>query len=278
MILNFNAGDRVLKCVSSTLVIDRVRQILVIDNGSTDGSLEALHALAARQPTMRIIENGANFGFSKGNNRALRFLLGPYTLFLNPDTAITQEMTVHMLDYLESHPDVGMCGPLILNEDGSEQRGCRRDEPTPLASLKTLIGNRERGINKVGAPLPDGPVEVDAISGACMLVRRDALEDVGPLDEGYFLHCEDLDWCKRFWLKGWKVMFLPQVSITHVKGGSSERRRVRVEWHKHKGMIRYYRKFYRDKYPTVVMYVVYAAVWTRFALLLPVWRVKSMLK
>ena len=111
-----------------------------------------------------------------------------------------------------------------------------------------------------------------------MLVRYEAMKDVGPLDEGYFLHCEDLDWCKRFWQKGWKVMFLPDVTITHSKGGSSRGRQVRVEWHKHKGMARYYRKFYRDRYPRIMMAAVYTAIWARFLLLAPLWAIRSHLR
>ncbi len=276
VILNFNAGNRVVDCVKSAVGIPAVQQILVADNGSTDGSLEKLHALAAQHPSIRIMENGENLGFAKGNNRALPFLLAPYTLFLNPDTLITEEAVNRMLDHMEQHPDTGMAGPLILNEDGTEQRGCRRDDPTPARALKTFLGKRDSGINQTGSPLPRSAQEVDAISGAFMLVRREALEDVGPMDEGYFLHCEDLDWCKRFRDKGWKVVFVPDAQVEHYKGGSSRGRPIRVEWHKHKGMVRYYRKFYKDQYPTTMMWLVYLAVWARFFLLTPVWALKRL--
>ena len=93
------------------------------------------------------------------------------------------------------------------------------------------------------------------------------METVGPLDEGYFLHCEDLDWCERFRQAGLKVLFVPDVSIRHAKGGSSRDRPVRVLWHKHRGMIRYYRKFFRDQYPLPVLWLVSAGVWLRFGLL-----------
>jgi len=276
VIVNFNGGHKILDCINSAIALDDINQIIVADNGSNDGSLEELQSIAKQNARVVLVRNAANIGFSAGNNRAIHFLSASYALFINPDTLISGDAVRKLLTFMSSDPQTGMAGPLILNQDGSEQRACRRDEPTPLAALKTLVGNREKGINKVGKPLPAGPVEVDAISGACMLVRREALEDVGPLDEGYFLHCEDLDWCKRFWLKGWKVMFLPHVSITHAKGGSSHNRRVRVEWHKHKGMARYYRKFYTDQYPRILMYGVYAAIWARFFLLTPVWLLQSL--
>ena len=278
VILNFNTGERILECVTSALESDHIQQIVIADNGSSDGTLEKLLALEEEEPTIRVIKNGKNLGFSQGNNRALPYLTAPYTLFLNPDTLIRKEELGRMLNYMENHPDVGMVGPLILNEDGSEQRGCRRNDPIPTLALKTLIGKRNGGINQVGMPLPASPQAVDAISGACMFVRHEALDDVGPLDEGYFLHCEDLDWCKRFWQKGWKVMFLPDVTITHSKGGSSRNRQLRVEWHKHKGMARYYRKFYKDRYPRIMMLAVYGAIWARFLLLAPVWAIRSHLR
>ena len=274
IIVNYNAGDKLRRAVTGALACPSISQLVVVDNGSRDHSLEGLPP----DPRLRILHHERNLGFSAANNRAIHTIDARYYLLLNPDAVIDEPTIAAMYRFMEDHPKVGMCGPRILNDDGTEQRGCRRDEPTPLAALSTLFGKRGAGINKVDAPLPDHPIEVDAISGACMFVRREALDDVGPLDEGYFLHCEDLDWCKRFWQKGWKVMFLPDVTITHSKGGSSRNRQLRVEWHKHKGMARYYRKFYKDRYPRIVMVAVYAAIWARFLLLAPVWAIRSHLR
>jgi hypothetical protein len=114
-------------------------------------------------------------------------------------------------------------------------------------------------------PVPTQPIEVEATSGAFMLVRRTAVEQVGMLDEGYFMHCEDLDWCWRFLQAGWKILFVPQARAVHKKARSSRTRPIRVELYKHLGMIRFYRKFFRDRYPLLLMWGVAAAVWTRFA-------------
>jgi len=126
-------------------------------------------------------------------------------------------------------------------------------------------------------PLPDHPIEVEAISGACMLVKREAVDDVGLWDEGYFLHCEDLDWCMRFRQKGWKIMFVPDARIYHAQGASSRSRRLFVEWHKHKGMLRFYRKFFRDEYPGILMGLVTVGVWMRFGLVASYWTVRRLL-
>ncbi len=113
--------------------------------------------------------------------------------------------------------------------------------------------------------VPTQPIEVEATSGAFMLVRRTAVEEVGMLDEGYFMHCEDLDWCWRFRQAGWKVLFVPQARVVHKKGRSSRTMPIEVELYKHLGMLRFYRKFLRHRYPVVLMWAVTAAVWIRFA-------------
>ena len=115
--------------------------------------------------------------------------------------------------------------------------------------------------------MPDAPVEVEAISGACMLVRRAAIADVGPMDEGYFLHCEDLDWCMRFLQRDWKILFVPDVTAIHRKGVSSHDRVLRVELYKHQGMVRFYKKFFLALYPRWVSLPLLAGVWLRFVLI-----------
>lgn len=276
VLVSFNAKLLVLRCIKSITTYAAGCNLHISDNDSRDGSKEAIRQLCHYNPLITLHSNNKNLGFSTANNVPLTSIDSELILFLNPDTKLEKNTIPQLISFMDSHPDVGMCGPVILNEDGTEQRGCRRSEPTPLAALKTLIGKRENGINQVGTTLPEEAIEVDAISGAFMMVRKEALDEVGPMDEGYFLHCEDLDWCKRFWLKGWKVMFVPDVSITHFKGGSSRKRPIRVEWHKHKGMVRYYNKFYQDKYPKPFMYLVYSAVWTRFVLMTPIWWLKGL--
>ena len=179
-----------------------------------------------------------------------------------------------MLEAITSYPDVGMAGCLIRNTDGTEQTGCRRSIPTPWRSLLRVLklghlfqnNTLFQDFNLTGSPLPAQPQTIEAISGAFMLVRRSALNQVGPLDPDYFLHCEDLDWCMRFTQAGYQILFVPNVVITHVKGSCSINRPIFVEWHKHKGMLRFYRKFFLDKYPKALMWLVSLGVCLRFGL------------
>ena len=275
IVVNFNGGRLLAETVRSALASTVPVEVIVADNGSADGSMELLHELLGGDPRLRMIENGANLGFSRANNLALQYAGSDYLLFLNPDCLVYPDTLVEILGVISTRSDVGMAGCLIRNPDGTEQAGCRRSIPTPWRSLvrvlhlDRLFGRRGRFRSFVLAedPLPSEPVEVEAISGAFMLVRRAALEAVGPLDEGYFLHCEDLDWCMRFREAGWSVLFVPGVEIMHYKGHCSGGRRVRVLWHMHRGMVRFYRKFFRHRYPGSVMVLVIAAVWTRFAIL-----------
>jgi len=273
IIVNFNGGKLLADCVRAALASTSPVEVFVSDNGSSDGSIDLLRD-EVRDERLRIIENGANLGFARGSNIPLPQAKGDYLLFLNPDCIIRPDTLERMIKRMSERPDVGMAGPLILNSDGSEQAGCRRQVPTPARSLVRMLHLdkpfpflKEKGVTLMEQPLPEHPVEMEAISGAFMLVSRKALKDVGPLDEEYFLHCEDLDWCMRFRGKGWKVLFVPDVEVMHAKGVCSEKRPIRVEWHKHTGMVRFYRKFFRHQYPAVLMWIVIAGVWVRFALL-----------
>jgi hypothetical protein len=274
LIVNFNGGSLLTAAVRSVLASSVTVELLVADNGSTDGSLELLRRSVGSDARLRIIENHCNLGFARACNLLLTQARGDYLLALNPDALIQPDTLERMAQALQTHPNAGMAGCLIRNPDGSEQAGCRRAVPTPWRSLVRVLYLHRffprhryfRGFVLARKPLPSGPVPVEAISGAFMLVRRQALKQVGPLDEGYFMHCEDLDWCMRFRQAGWQILFVPDVEVVHYKGTCSQGRPIFVEWHKHKGMVRFYRKFFRHQYPLPLMALVMVAVWTRFGL------------
>ncbi|MFP5440922.1 MAG: glycosyltransferase, partial [Gammaproteobacteria bacterium] len=217
---------------------------------------------------------GKNLGFSGGCNVGIAASAAQHLLFLNPDCVLGPGALERLLEVLQSGPAIGMVGGLLLESDGAEQAGGRRAVPTPWRAFVRAFGLYRLGarwpvfsdVNLHEQPLPAQPVEVEAISGALMLVRRSAVDDTGPWDEGYFLHCEDLDWCMRFRQHGWKILFVPDAPVVHEKGVCSRSRPLFVEWHKHRGMARFYRKFFRDRYPLPLMWLVYAGVWLRFAL------------
>lgn len=271
IIVNYNAGPLLRKCVDSLLACPLDIEIIVVDNASSDASLDGLQDLSQ----VCVIRNTSNMGFAAACNIGVQASCAPFLLFLNPDCFFQPDAIDPLLADLQSGDRVGMVGGLLVNEDGTEQGGGRRAVPTPWRSFVRAFG-LQRFANRWPKlfydfhlhkqPLPDSPIEVEAISGACMLVKRAAMEDVGLWDESYFLHCEDLDWCMRFRQKGWKILFVPDARINHALGACSQSRRVFVEWHKHKGMLRFYRKFFRHQYPGVLMGLVTAGVWLRFGL------------
>jgi GT2 family glycosyltransferase len=274
IIVNYNAGSLLSACVEAVLKSSVPLEVIVSDNGSTDGSIDHLLCINQDQD-LRVVENGVNLGFAAGNNQVLPYARGEWILFLNPDCQIELDTIEKVQRAMMARPEVGIGGCMIKNPDSTEQEGTRRDIPTPWLALSRVLhlnrvfpeDSRFRDFNTDGTPLPKQPSNVEAISGAFMLVRGKALEDVGPMDDGYFLHCEDLDWFMRFQQAGWRVLFVPDAEATHVKGACSQAEPIRALWHKHRGMLRFYRKFYREKYPRPLMWAVTVAVWARFGLL-----------
>lgn len=272
VVVTFNSEDDIALCLKSVLASEVPVEIVVVDNASTDRSVARAQDLLAGRPRCQVIENGENLGFAKASNIGIVRARGDFVLLLNPDTVTGRDTLGSMLRVMKSDPEIGVAGCLIQEENGAEQAGCRRYLPTPWRSLVRVLHlhklpsahHRLHGFLMNEEPLPEKPVEVEAISGAFMMTRRAAIDEVGLLDEDYFMHCEDLDWCVRFRQCAWKVMFVPSVSIVHKKGGSSKDRPILVEYHKHRGMVRFYGKFFRYRYPGVLMWLVYLAVWGRF--------------
>jgi|GEM_PF-124528 len=272
IIVNFNGGDLLTRSVRQAFASNIPIKIIVSDNASSDDSIRSLEREFGEDPRLCVIHNGSNLGFSSANNVALKQAEGDYILFLNPDCLIKPDTISRLIDVFQDEPQAGMIGCRVLNPDGTEQKGCRRRVPTPWRTFVRVLGlsyftrSTEwlQGFDMSSEPLPVNPVSVDAISGSLMFVSRKALDDVGPLDEGYFLHCEDLDWCMRFNLKGYKVLFVPDIEVTHYQGFSSKQRPVRVMWHMHKGMMRFYNKFFLRRYPWPLVIVVALGVWFRF--------------
>lgn len=271
IIVNYNAGDFLKACISSAM--NQVDSLIVVDNASTDASLAQVEAAFPGERKLRIIRNRENLGFAAACNIGIEKSSENYLLFLNPDCVLEPDSVKRLFQVLEDYPDAGMVGGLLVDPDGIEQGGGRRAIPTPWRSFVRAFGLSRFAdrwprlffdfyLHK--QPLPSSPIEVEAISGACMLVRRTAMDTVGQWDEGYFLHCEDLDFSMSLRRQGWKIMFVPDARIVHDKGGCSRSRPIFVEWHKHRGMIRFYRKFFRHQYPCVLMWLVMIGVWLRF--------------
>ncbi|PXW87642.1 hypothetical protein C8R34_11058 [Nitrosomonas sp. Nm84] len=271
VIVNYNAGSLLTTCTVAAL--GQAQQVIIIDNASSDSSLSELESRLSTENRLQIVRLENNVGFAAGCNTGLNISTQPYILFLNPDCILSPGALQCMIQVMKTDPHIGMVGGYLINPDGSEQGGGRRAMLSPWRAFVRAVGlyRLEKywpqlffdfHLNK--QPLPHTPVEVDAISGALMLVRREAIDEVGSWDENYFLHCEDLDWCMRFKQKNWKIIFVPDAPVTHFQGTCSHSRPFFVAWHKHRGMLRFYHKFFRRQYPGILMGLITVSVWLRF--------------
>lgn len=272
VIVNHNAGRLLGDCLVAAL--EQAAEVILVDNASAPAPLESVLRRFDGEPRLHVIRSPVNTGFAAGCNMGAAVGSQPATLFLNPDCILSAGSLAALHDALYAAPDIGMVGGLLLDECGSEQGGARRSVPTPWRSFV-----RGFGLGRLGRrwprlfgdfylyrePLPAAAIDVEAISGACTLVRQDAVREVGSWDEGFFLHCEDLDWCMRFRAAGWRVRFAPDAPAVHHRGLCGRSRPLFVEWHKHRGMVRFYRKHFRHQYPLGLMALVVVGVWLRFA-------------
>ena len=277
-IVNWNTCADLEQALRSVLEADPELslEVVVVDNASSDGSAEMV---AERFPAVRLIRSEENLGFARGYNLALSQTTGEYLLVLNPDTVTRRGALRRLREFLVSHPKVGAVGPRLLNSDGSLQFSCRRF-PRPLAALfrNTPLGrlfprNRYTREYLMGDWDHSAEAEVDWISGAAMGLRREAWEQVGGFDEGFFMYAEDMDWCLRAHRAGWGVSYLPSAEIVHHIGRSSDRAPLRMVVQFHRSMARFYRKHYAPNWPWPVRWVPAAGVWCRcgMVLLATVW-------
>jgi GT2 family glycosyltransferase len=248
--------------------------VTVVDSGSTDGTPDMVER---DFPEVRLLRQ-ANIGFAAANNIVLREATAPFILLLNPDTEVSPGTLDSSLERMRRDPSVGMVGCRLVTGSGELDHACKRSFPTPLSALAhfTRIGRSPRAPQRLSQYRATTlgefePGEVDAVNGAYMLVRREALADVGLLDEGYWLYMEDLDWCRRFWAAGWKVFYDPSGTALHVKGGSgSGRRGFRQEVAFHRGMGRFYRRYDAAANPPALNALVYFGIVARLVLKLTV--------
>ena len=269
VIVNYNAGEWLTRALRSVCLHSGGSSVVtVVDNASIDSSvIDAKLAVQDLQTPLKVqwLENTQNRGFAAANNQVLHNLESDFAVLMNPDCEINQYTLARILQAFADNPRMGIASCRILNEDGSLQNTCRRRFPTPWSALVRMLQLHRMFPNHAafkdfdyGALADDvslsskqaSQVEfIEAISGAFMVVRKSALADVGLLDEAYFMHCEDLDWCKRFQLKSWQVGFVQNASVLHAKGVSSASRPIRVLWTLHTGMLRFFNKFYKRQYP-----------------------------
>lgn len=250
IIVSYKVRDYLLQCLSSLerAIASVDAEVIVVDNHSQDDSAEAV---AHSFPEVHFIDSNVNLGFARANNKAIRLSQGEYVLLLNPDTVVGEEVLTKALNFMDNHPDAGGAGLRMLRSDGSDARESRRGRPTPMSAFYKMIGlceryprNRRFGHYYMGWLPWDKPSQIDVISGAFCLLRRRALDEVGLLDEAFFMYGEDIDLSYRLKQGGWNNWYLP-LKILHYKGESTEKSSFRYVHVFYEAMLIYFRKHYR---------------------------------
>lgn len=270
VIVAYRSRELLRECLTSLRANPSTAEtrVTVVDNASRD---ETIEMASAEFPEVTLVSMSENLGFAAASNLAIRRGDAPYVLALNPDTRLTPAALDRMTDLMESDPSIGIAGCRLERDDGTFDHAARRSFPTPLGALGHFTGigrgrhAPERLAQYRAVSVDRGPV--DAVNGAFMLIRREALDEVGLFDEGYWLYMEDLDLCYRFAQAGWVTWYEPDVTVIHVKAGSSGKfRSLRVNYAFHYGMFRFYRKHYAPARPRVVNVAIYTGIVVKLAL------------
>lgn len=249
IIVNWNVRDLLRRALASAYASWGNRpglEIIVVDNASHDGSVAMLHETF---PQVCVIANTDNRGFPAGNNQGITAATGNFLLLLNPDTEIRDDALPRLISYAKNNPDVGMVGPQLLNPNGSVQSSRRRFPTLLLLFLESTwldkLAPRKLLRYYYAQEQPDHIAQdVDWITGAAMLTRREVVEQVGGMDEGFFMYSEELDWCHRIRDAGWRVVYFPEARVTHYVGKSSEQVVTARHIHFQSSKVRYARKYH----------------------------------
>ncbi len=266
LIVSYNTRGLLRNCLSSIYQkTTGIRfEVMVVDNGSSDNSVRMIRK---EFPQVKLIENRENLGFARANNQVIKRSRARYFLLFNPDTGLKASSPDKMIAFMDNHPEVGVLGCKILNADGTIQpsnssfpnlfteflRAFQVKKLIPGAGLREEIGQKWSAM--LGSTLreylrvywdSERIREVDWVSGACLLVRRSAIEDVGLLDESFFMYYEDADWCYRMREKGWKTYYFPFFEVVHYVGKSDSRFSPRTFVERQRSMYHYFRK-HKDK-------------------------------
>jgi len=242
IIVNWNTRDVLMDCIDSIYktVMDIDWEIYVVDNNSTDGSQAAVKQ---KFPNIKLIENETNTGFAHANNQALSIMHGRFAVLLNSDAVLKEDSIKKLLAFMTGNPSAAIAGVQLLNDDGSRQNSIDN-----FPSTETEIFNKS--ILRLFFPgkYPSknisykDPIEVDSVIGACMIVRRESMDEVGLFDEDYFIFLEETDWCFRMNKKGWKVYHVPDAEVFHLSGHSKKRTPWRSQIEYYISLYKFFRK------------------------------------
>jgi len=265
IMVSYMTGPALIEAINAVMADADIFELILVDNGNTIDARKRLSHVVAQHERIRLLQGHGNIGFGRACNYGAKLAIGEYLLFLNPDALITEGAARSLANCGKALTGPWITGGLLKDVNGQEQRGGRRGALTPLSALVSFTPLHKlpffRSIHKEDEALPSEPKAYPTISGACMMMDRASFESLGGFDEGYFLHVEDIDVCRRAREKGGEVYFVPNASAMHY-GSTSQVRRQKVEWEKLKGFTRYFSKHSKTVFGKAMTY----AAWPFMAL------------
>lgn len=272
LIVSYNVRELLIDCVRAFYASSDVPvEAVVVDNASKDGSADAIEK---EFPQAKLIRQARNVGYGRANNTGLQECTGRFVLLLNPDVTVGEGCIDKMADFLLVRPDVGAVSPRLLRPDGTLDLAARRGFPTPATAFYRLSGlsktfPHSKRFNRYNmGHLPDSEThEIDAGTGACLMLRRAAIDRVGFFDPDFFMYGEDIDLCFRLKLGGWKIFYVPTAAAVHLKGQSTQQSTRRMLYEFHSAMWTFHHKHYAEDLPAFANGLVWASIWGRWAVL-----------
>ena len=271
IVVSYQVRELLLDCLCAFYSSDVPVEAVVVDNASSDGSADAVQS---EFPQAKLVRMRRNVGFGKANNEGLKHAKGRFVLLLNPDVTVAPDCVGRLADFLLMRPNVGAVGPRLTRPDGSLDFAARRSFPAPATAFYRIVGlskafpkSARFGRYNMGHVAEGQTHEIDAGTGACLMVRRTAVDRVGFFDPDYFMFGEDLDLCFRLKQNGWKIYYLPAAVAVHVKGAATRQSTQRMLYQFHRGMWTFHHKHNAARLPAFGNGLVWAGIWARWAAL-----------
>ena len=281
IIVNYNTSDLLVKCLHSVFLGTNqiMMEVIVVDNASSDSSKNKVRHIF---PQVYLISNDENIGYAAAINIGLSIAKGKYLLVLNPDTELPPNALSELLDFMENNPKIGMISPKLIRSNGSLDQACnrrfprRRDIIFHLFWLDRIFPKSKMFGYYTMAHVDESlPSEIDCIAGAFMLVSRKAVNEVGPMDERYFMYAEDVDWAFRFKQAGWMVFYYPQIEVLHHKRASTLQIAPLMLRQFYKSNYQYYEKYFKPVTPFYINWLIRFAFRIRMNISLMIWRISG---
>lgn len=264
IMVSYHTGSVLNTAIASVLRQDDLADLIIVDNGNPPDVLARLRQMALIDPRIKVITGQGNIGFAAGCNLGAENATGEFLLLLNPDCILPPNTLTTLAREINTLPNTMLAGVHLVNPDGSEQRGGRRHLLTPMSALAEMLGTRRLNLHRT--PLPHETHDVPAISGACMFIHKKDYQLLGGMDEKYFLHVEDLDFCMKVKKHGKRIICVPSITIAHLLSTSGNTNTKLLEFHKARGFAYYFEKHFKESLLPGILPLLKAAIWLRYYL------------